>query len=477
MEKYRQDGQYYQPVSIGEILARNGNIDMLPISIHKSISKQLKTNLIIPPKYQAYSLAIEYITDWFYKKFPDHFFHHKYLDASHIMDQFRKLRTRDLIVINKPAGHIAVDEDTEFNRNNIDLYNLGVTLYSNRAMIKDSFFLDRDKNIYISFVPRQIKLNFNFSIRVTTKAIQDDVAEICDMVFRANGSQKHYVDADFPIPKELIGQLACDLGMCDENHKYDVYKMLSYLNKHSKMAFLYKFNAAINGMDYFIRVPRCLVHIRTSSISKDQAVYRNMSATDFVIRFSAEVRFPALKFFVYYSMKERESIHSLTRLDARSFLYGVTNLYNVPNTNEKGWLWNFKSDYTLENEEELYCFKNKKLMKIDISHIEGEIRDVIEYTKSIALNPGVFIDIKAFNYLHYLPLEVNWEKMEIVFLEPWESLVTHFYFYIDNEYLHNTLRLLKKYDDYRMIDVNTNIGPEKNIQTKLPNTGEIKKHN
>lgn len=474
MEKYKQEGQYYRTVSIEEIMARYGKTDMLPVTISKSINKNLKTNLIVPPKYQAYSLAIEYMTEWFYKKFPDHFFHHKYLDASHILDQFRKLRTRDLIVINKPAGHISVNEDTEFNRNNIDLYNLGVTLYSNRAMIKDSFFIDRDTNTYISFVPRQIKLNFDFSIRVTTKSIQDDIAEICDMVFRAGGSQKHFIDADFPIPKELIGQLACDLHMCNENKKYDVYKMLSYLNKHSKLPFLYKFNSAINGMDYFLRIPRFLVHIKTSSITKDQATYRNMSATDFIVRFSAEVRFPALKFFVYYSMIERDSLHSFTQLDSKSFLYGITNLCNIPNTNEKGWPWNFKSDYTLESEEELYNFNNKKLITIDISNINGEIRDVIEYTKSIALNPGVFIDIKAFNYLHYIPLEINWERMLITFLEPLDSLVTHFFFYIDNEYLHNTLKLLKRYDEYRMIDSNTKIGSENNIKTKLPNTGENK---
>lgn len=471
---YKQEGQYYQTVSIEEILALHGNKDMLPIKIEKSMTKQLKTNLIVPPKYQSYSLAIEYMTNWFYKKFPEHFFHHKYLDASHIMDQFRKLRTRDLIVINKPAGHIAVDEDTSFNRNNIDLYNLGATLYSNRAMITDSFFIDREKNIYISFVPRQIKLNFNFSIRVNTKSIQDDVAEMCEMVFRSGGSQKHFIDADFPLPKELIGQLACDLGMCDENHKYDVYKMLSYLNMHSKLAFLYKFNAATNGMDYFLRIPNFLVHIITSPVTKDQAVYKNMSATDFIVRFSTEVRFPALKFFVYYSMKKRESIHSLTQLDANSFLYGITNLCNIPHTNEKGWPWNFRSDYTLESEDELYKFKNKELITIDISHLSGEIRDVIEYTKSIALNPGVFIDIKAFNYLHYIPLDINWENMKITFLEPLESHVIYFFFYVDNEYLHNSIRILKKYDDYRLRDVNNIIGPEKELGTKLPNTGENK---
>lgn len=455
MKPYEQEGSYYyKPISISEIVSRYGNPETLPIEIHKDINKQLKTNLIIPPKYQAYSLAIEYMSNWFYSKFSEHFFHHKFLDASHIMDQFRKLRTRDLIVINKPAGHISVDEDTSFNRNNIDLYNLGVTLYSNRARVEDSFFMDREKNIYISFVPRQIKLNFNFSIRVATRSMQDDIAEMCEMVFRAGGSQKHFVDADFPLPKELIGQLACDLGMCNEEHKYDVYKMLKYLNKHSKLAFLYKFNPAINGMDYFLRIPHFLIHILTSQVTKDQAIYKNMSATDFIIRFSTEVRFPALKFFTYYSMIERNSIHSLTKLDANSLLYGVTNLCNIPPKNEKGWPWDFRSEYKLESAEELHKYNNKQLITIDISHLDGEIREVIEYTKNIALNPEVFIEIKAFNYLNYIPVKIDWSKMELTFLEPLETKTIYLFFYIDNEYLHNSIKILKKYDEYRMIDSN-----------------------
>lgn len=471
-----QEGKYYKTVSINDILKQYGQTDLLPIAIHKSLSKNLKTNLIVAPQYQAFSLAIEYMSKWFYSKFDKNFFHHKFLDASHILDQFRTLRTRDLIVVNKPSAHIAVDEDSNFNRNNIDLYNLGATLYTNRGSIQDSFFKDREKNVYITFVPRQIKLTFSFSIRLATKAQQDDVASICEMVFRAGGSQKHYIDADFPVPKELIGQLACDLGFCNEDNKYDVYQMLHYLNQRSRFAFLYKFNTATSTMDYYIRIPHFLVHIITSQIQKDRMIMKNMSATDHIIRFSCDVRFPALKFFAYYSMIERQSISSITRLDKRSFLFGITNLCNIPPKNDKGWQWDFRSDYTLDTKEELYRFEHKLPISIELSNIGGELLDTILYTKNLALNPSVFMEIKAFNYLRYIPSDIDWCNMRLNLLEPLESKEIYLFFYIDKEYLHNSMRILKRYDEYRMRYSDDRIGPELELGTKLPDIGEKNTH-
>ena len=462
-------GVYYKVLSDEEILAKFGSKDLLPIKLEKSTTTKLKTNLIIPPKYQSYSLAIEYMSDWFYKKWPKYFFHHKYLDASHVMDQFRKLKTRDLIVLNKPAAHIAVNEDPSYNRNNIDLHNMGVTIYENRAGIKNSFFIDREKNIYITMVPRQIKLGFKFSIRVSTKSVQDDVAEIADMTFRANGSQKHYIDADFPVPKELIGQIATDVGLCRDG-KYRVDEMLKYLNSKSNLPFLYKFNPAINDMDYFLRLPHILVHIRTGGIEKSEASMRNMSATDFIASFDCEVLFPAIKFFAYYSMIQRESLHSITQLDAKSFLFGVTNLCNIPPVNEKGWQWSYRKTCTLNDKEEIEKINNKELITIDMDNFfNNKVIDIINYTKYIALSPEVFIDIKAFNFTKYIPISINWNCLKLTFEEPLETQEVYLIFYMDNKYIHDTIKLLEDHKNTRMRDAKDHIGPLKNLGTKLPN--------
>ena len=467
----QQDGKYLEILSTEEVMRRFGRTNSLPLTIERGIKKNLKTNLITVDLATPYSLAIQYMTSWFYAKFPKDFFKHKYLDASHILDDFNRIPTRELIKNPKPAAHISIDDDTDYNRENIDLYNLGQTLYSNRCRYKDAFFIDREKDLYISLCFMQMKLNFGFNIKLNTKSVQDYVFSVCEMAFRAGGSQKHYLDVDFPIPPELIGQLACDLNMCNENGKYDVKEMLSYFNKHSALALLYKFNSATHNMEFFLKIPRVLIHIKTSRVQKSQGQIKDMIYTDYTIRFDCEVLFPAIKFFAYYSLHQWEHLKSYTVLDTRSFLFGVTNLCNIPNTDEHGWSWDIRVPYTLSTKEELEAFKNKELITIDIDPIfrTNGVRQAIDYTKSIALSPEAFINVMAFNYLSYIPIQINWNCMKLQFLKPLDSLEVHFIIYMDKEYLHNTLGIIREYEETRLKPTNDHLGDQINQGTKVPN--------
>lgn len=471
MEDYKQNGQYLKILSTAEVLNKFGRTNMTPIEIEKGMNHNLKTNLITADPSQGYSLAIQYMTEWFYRRFPNDFFKHKYLDASHVLDQFNHITTRELIKNPKPSAHISIDDDTDYNRENIDLYNLGTTLYNNRCRYKDAFFIDRERSLYISLAFMQLKLNFGFNIKLNTKSVQDHVFSICEMAFRAGGSQKHYLDVDFPIPPELIGQLACDLNMCNEDGKYDVRDMLSYFNKHSTLALLYKFNSATHNMEFFLKVPRVLIHIKTGRVQKSQGQIRDMIYTDYTLRFDCEVLFPAIKFFAYYSLHQWEHIKSYTQLDAKSFLFGVTNLCNIPKTDEHGWPWEIRVPYTLSSKEELEAFKNKELITIDIDPLfsTNGMRQVIEYTKSIALSPETFINIMAFNYLHYIPIAINWNCMKLQFTKPLDSTEIHFIIYLDKEYMHNSLSVIREYEQTRLKPHNDNIGDQINLGTKLPN--------
>lgn len=465
-----QTGEYLRVIPAEEIYKRFGKTDLLPIEFEKNMNHELKTNLITTDLYLSYSLAIQYITEWFYRKFPSDFFKHKYVDASHVIDQFNHIPTRELIKNPKPSCHIAVNDDTDYNRENIDLYNLGQTLYTNRARYNDAFFVDREKQLYISLVFMQLKMNYDFNIKLNTKATQDAIFNTCDMAFRAGGSQKHYVDVDMPIPLELIGQLACDLNMCNEDNKFDVTEMLSYFNKHSRLALIYKFNPATQNHEFFLKIPKVLIYIKTSRIQKSQGQIRDMLYTDFTVSFNCEVYFPAIKFFAYYSLRQWENIKSYTKLDTKSFLFGITNLCNIPNIDEHGWTWEARIPYTLESKRELELFNNRKPITVDINDIfKGELREVIEYTKSIALTPETFINTKAFNYLSYIPFTIDWNNMSITFDEPLESLEIYFVIYIDKEYLNNTLTTIKKYKEIRINPTKNIIGDQINLETKRPN--------
>lgn len=470
MQDHNQEGYYYDMISTDEVLRRFGRKDMLPIEIGKSMEKSLKTNLIVPHRYQACSLAIEYMQNWFYKRFNKDFFKHKYLDGSHAMDQMNRYTIREVIKSSKPSVHIVVEDDTDYDRNGVDLHNLGLTLYNNRARYKDAFFIDRNKDTYISMCMMEMHFQFSFTMHFATKSVQDDVYALCEMAFRAGGSEKHYIDIDYPIPHELIGQVACDAHMCNENNQYDVREMLHYFNKHSKLALLYKFNQATGNMEFFLRIPRCRIHLRTSKIQKGQGQLKGMVYTDFSVSFTTEVYIPSIKFFAYYSLTQREHIKSITALDTKSFLFGLTNLCNIPPTDEHGWPWEFRSTYNLATKWELEKFKKKELISIDLNELFiGELRDAMELTKSIAISPSAFVNVMAFNYLRYIPTQINWACMKLTFLEPLESQEIHFVVYIDKDYMHSTLGVIKHYEQVRLRPSDTRIGPNIDLGTKTIN--------
>ena len=142
------------PQQVAYIL-NTDNTKFLPIDIKKDYHKKLKTNLLTPSKHQNYSCCIEYMLRWFYSKFPDGFFRQKHLDAEHIFQQRRSYRFRDLLVINKPAASVRVNLDTSYNRNLLDQYNYGHTMYNNRTSYQDAFFRDyenrkQDINLIVS---------------------------------------------------------------------------------------------------------------------------------------------------------------------------------------------------------------------------------------------------------------------------------------------------------------------------------------
>ena len=233
---------------------------------------------------------------------------------------------------------------------------------------------------------------------------------------------------------------------------------------------MYKFNPATGNMEFFLRIPKCRIHIRINRIQKQQGQQRNMTFNDFGVQFTAEVLFPSIKFFAYYSLVERDHLESYTALDTKSFLFGLTTLCNIPAVDEHGWPWEFRSNYELSTKEELEKFNNKEPITIDINPIFiDELRDVIEATKDNAISPARFINIMAFNYLKFIECQIDWTNMKLTFAEPLDSLEIHFVVYIDKEYMHTVLGNLKLYKSARLRPYNNHIGPNIELGTKLPN--------
>lgn len=463
------DPDKIQVLSSTDLINIFGRTDMLPVHVYKDFYKKLKTNLIIPSSNQAYSMCIEYMSKWFYNKFPEGFFRSTFLEASNIMDQLRSMSNKQLIGSMKPCAAVSADLDLSFNRESLDLHNMGLTLYSNHCSFRDAFFVDKKKHLYISLTTELLLMNFQFRIKLDTRALQLDVAKMCQMAFRANGTQKHYNDVDYPVPKELISQIASDSGhVISNNNIYDRTEFLHYLNTHSRLPFFYKLNTATQNMEWFVKIPNVIIHIRTGDINIDQGNLRGMTNTDYQVTFDCQVRFPSPKFYAYYSIVERESIKSIIKIDDGLFIQCSTNMARVPEVDEHGWQWSLHTIYNFNTSQELSMIKRKEIgLKIGFKELLGDLRDVIDYTKSIAISPEVFLDIKVFNFDKIVKTHIDWQEYTIYIDQPVESKKCFLIIYMDNAYVHDKLSEIKHYaDNIRIQPSNNRIGPEDKLETK-----------
>ena len=430
-----------------------------PIAMAKDYDKELKTNLLSPSVNQNYSCCIEFMCNWFYGKFPEGFFKQTFLDLQHILNFRMKHRTRDLMITNKPAAAIRVSIDPSYNREFIDSYQYGAMLYNNRTNYKDSFFRDMDKALFISMQTEIIKMQFTFRMLFAEQGIQMDVAKRAELIFRAGATQKHYNDIDFHIPDELLNQIAEDTGNfvcpCTGRIK-DAEKFVNYFNMHSGLALFYKFDSGKGKMQYYLKVPHCYMHIRTGEIQIDEGQRIGNIANNFSVSFDCEVRFPAPKFYAYYSLRKRGNKLTMSRLDEKSFGIMASSLARVPYKNEKGWQWTLESKYIFRDQEE-QDIKDKKLMSIDFFELMGQMKDVIEATKAMAISPAVFLELRVYCMFKQIKTETDWWEYKIKFLEPIPSTECYIILYMDNKYFHDMQNVLHEYDRQRIQTADTQI--------------------
>lgn len=451
------------PQQVVHIL-KTDNTKFLPIDIKKDYHKKLKTNLLTPSRNQNYSCCIEYMLRWFYSKFPEGFFRQKHLDAEHIFQQRRLYRFRDLLVINKPAASVRVNLDTSYNRNLLDQYNYGHTMYNNRTSYRDAFFRDYDNNLFISMNLEMLLLRFTFRMLFPNQGIQIDVANRCNLIFRAGATQKHFNDVDFHIPDELVNQVAEDNGqfVCPNSNKIrDAHTFVTFFNQHSSLPMYYKFDASKHIMQYFLRVPRCLIHIKTDPMQVDEGRDVGNVKDNYGVEFNCEVRFPAPKFYAYYSIKTREQEYCMSKLDSKSFAVMVSSLATVPIKNDKGWDRAIETDYKLTAEEAKVGIK-----EIPFFELVESLSDVIESVKSMALSPEVFLDIKVYSYFKQIPCTIDWINYVIHLSETIKEQACYIIIYMDSIYYSEHLTVIKNYDKTRIQPTDQIIEHQGNSWTK-----------
>ena len=460
--KPKTEENNYKILSDTDIYNMFGTSNYQPIlSIDKEFDHKLKTNLMVASTFNAYSCCIEYIRNWIFSKFPEGFFRSEHLDYSHILTYMKKFDMKGLVE-STPCINITPEIEFNFNRENIDLYNMGLNFYHNRCSYKDAFFIDNEKSLFISCNMEVILMRFNIKIVVQYRGIQLDVGKFCQIAFRANGTQKHRLDIDYPVPTELIEQLAGDAGYTlDINNIESLVAFNRYLNSNSRMPFIYKLDLSSGKIKWYMKMTNVLVHIRTEDINLDQGNRFAQTHMDYNIEFECQVRFPTPKFYAYYTMIQRETIKKITQIDKSSFAIAIEDIGKIPSKDEHGWDWNLRTEYEFNTTKEISLIKSKKLgLKIEFDELIGNLRDVIDYTKSIAISPEIFLNIKIFNFDKIVKSHVDWNTYTIFIDEPVESMKTIILVYMDNLYFNETLIKMKDFDKHRLQPTDNNIGPQ-----------------
>lgn len=398
--------------------------------------KQLYSSISIPSTVHSYSIAVEYMKDWFISKFNKDYFKTVHIEGKHVFDDFRSNPdiTSNLKKL-KPSVAITPQLEFDFNRDNLDLYQFGLKTYSRRSKLESSFFKDKERNMYLSLSLEQLQMNFNYRIRVSSRAQQVDLFKYIQMAFRIGSTQGEEIDIDFHIPYNLMVQVAKDAGFEINNDRIvNVIDFVSYLNSHSLIPILFKYRTVNGKSEFFLRFREVYMHIDcTSSLSADDGEREGMLHTNFIIDMNVVLKMPTTKMFTYYSLEEHDKIENVESMDNNGIgLYSI-KIPKIPEKNEKGWGEYLNTEY--------FCDEKDKPLVIQFDELfEGsDIEKFINYTKSIHISPLIFIDFKLFNQGSEIKYNIDWDKMTITTDTIVPSDITGIVVYADLEYMNKQL--------------------------------------
>lgn len=372
----------------------------------------LCSSVTLPSQYNAYATCTEFARNWFLEKFPQNYFNSVYMDGSKSFDQFRMFRKiNQQLKRTNPLLAITPSINNEHNRDFIDV-NMSLGGYLRRSKMEGTFFSDTRpgvwKHLAVQF--KTILMNFTYKMRVDTRAQQLDLMEYIKYRCRAGMTESPNITLDIHVPKRIILQIAFDNGMLTEDFSAvkNPDEMLRYLNSYSFLPFLYKRRNATGNHEFFIRVENCSVHIKAEMPSADDGDRQDHEQMNFVIEFPIEIEMLAPYCFTYYSEHEQNIINSTDlqqdNIDAGIVLMRAVKV-NMPECNEAGWRRIINTKYVVDLDD------LDDYVEINFAELfEGELMQIIEYTKSVAISPSLFLDFIVHNDLEFQDYDLDWSK-------------------------------------------------------------------
>lgn len=413
------------------------------------LSKEFKNNyamsICTPSISSSYSVCIEYMRKWFKNKFQPGFFKSEVILGKNILKDFLSKDMINNIRRNKPALAIRARIDQSYNRDLTDQYLYGRNLLVNRTRYNDCFFINPVNKNMLSIMMKQMKVDFEFRVKVSSFNTATDLLEFMRMACRANATETRYASIDFQVPKAIMLAIARDSGFeIKNNNVVDNCKFLNFLNTYSHLPFVCKFRGTKGEFEYFLKLTDMYIHLRCGDIDVDDGEREGQTDNNFIVSTEIECLFPAPAYYSYYSKNKYDFgvVDNKLQCTIYNFFIGP-----VPFKDANGWNQYMTTDY-LEDEDEFDKQKPATIHFEELIKSQSSIslHSAAEYTKSIAISPSRFMDIKLFNGLKERPIDIDWNTYTIRSLEPLPERISQLVFYVDLEFVNNyTINTTKAY--------------------------------
>ena len=429
-----------------EILAGNYNTER---------AEKLYTNLAIPSYVHAYSLAIDYMYKWFEDKFEKNFFIGGiYVDGKHVLDDYKNKQRKQIIKGQQPRARIEPRIQHDYDREGLDSYLAPVNMYTRRSNANNSFFKDYDRDIFLGLNMKALRMDFNFKVRLNTRAQQLDLSQRMELYFRVGATQYEDLSLDFHVPKEIILNIADKAGFeIKKGEVVDIVEFLHYLNRHSDVPFLFKIRAINKKAEFFIRMNGLYTHIAVrDKLQLDDGERNGKLDFYYHIEMNATLTIPVPQFYAYYSGDDiKIKINPKEASEGTVAIYSI-NMVDIPKVDENGWAQAAITQYATDDGEEFMdlssLFDGENILARTINH------DLVN-----GVSPSHFINIKVYtegDIAKRVPIKMDWFKKIAYFETPQPEDILDIAVYYDREYINELNISMESLNDNRVSESNLN---------------------
>ena len=400
-------------------------------------AKYLYGNLALPSYVHGYTLAIEYMYNWFKNKFPkDYFKGGIYVDGKNVLDDYRRINEyamKNIIKGQNPRARMAPVVEYDFDRDYIDIYQAPPEVFLRRSKYEDAFFKDYDRDMFLGFVPRALRMNVQYKIRVNSRSQQLDLFNQMELNFRNGATQHENLSIDYHVPKEIMLNIAVKAGFEVKNGEViNIIEFLEYLNRHSDLTFLFKLRAINLKAEFFVRVNNVYTHIAVrDKLQLDDGERDGKLDFNFHVEMVASLTMPIPHYFSYYAAEDITMGVPLQESNEGCIAIYSINTFEIPKYDEHHWPQGAITYYQTDDGD----------TEIDLEPIIGgdnPLSRSINHDFTNGVSPSHFINIKLIrddDTHKQVKFHMDWENRKIIFEEPEEERIIHIVIYYDREYI------------------------------------------